>query len=99
MRLTGHVSDGLHAVVRVRVGNAPGNAVDVAAVVDTGFTGFLSLRPKQISSLGLRYHGIRKVILAHGRIKPVRTYKATVWRGDEQLTAEVFEMNHNPLLG
>ena len=69
------------------------------AVVDTGFTRFLTLTPAMVTELGLGYRGINRVILADGSETTLEVYGVTVlWDGQpREIVAYVSETT--PLIG
>ena len=89
---------GKHALVMltIRGANNKGNA-DV--VVDTGFTGELTLPPAAINALGLSLDHYRPATLADGSITLMTVYKAVVvWDGIDR-AVDVLEAEGIPLLG
>ena len=69
------------------------------AVVDTGFTRFLTLPPAMVAELGLAYRGVNSVILADGSETTLEVYGVTVlWDGQpRQVVAYVSDTT--PLIG
>ena len=53
--IAGQVSSHLEAVVEIIVRNPDGRAVSLDAVVDTGFTEYLTLPPAVVTALGLPF--------------------------------------------
>jgi clan AA aspartic protease len=69
------------------------------AIVDTGFTGWLTLPQKIIRDLGLTYYGERPAILADSEEKMFDLYGALVsWHG-HQRAALVLGTDGTPLVG
>lgn len=61
---------------------ASAGASTVEAVVDTGFTGYLSLPPDRVEDLGLTYLGDEILVQANGSREVALVYRATVeWHG------------------
>jgi predicted aspartyl protease len=54
------------AVIELEVCGPAGAKLAVAAVVDTGFTGYLTFPQDVINALGLRYHSQTTALLADG---------------------------------
>ncbi len=80
--MQGIVNQNCEAIIRVAIGheNAPKQMVE--AVIDTGFTGFLSLPMARISVLGLPWHFRDVGTLGDGSEVIFEMYKATViWDG------------------
>jgi clan AA aspartic protease len=72
---------------------------EVEAVVDTGYTGFVSLPPRIIASLRLRWKSFDRGILADGSECLFDVYVAKViWDGKERRVF-VDEADTDPLVG
>ena len=63
--------------IRLAVGTKEGQKQLVEAVVDTGYTGFLSLPSVTINELGLVWKGIDRATLGDGSEATFEVYKAT----------------------
>lgn len=63
---TGQVTGDLEAVVRVMVVGSDERQEFVDAVLDTGFTGSLTLPPSRVAALGLLWSMRQQSILADG---------------------------------
>ena len=73
--------------------------MDIEAVIDTGFTGFLTLPPAVMTDLRLRYRGRGWATLADGSEVPFDVYGVTVhWDGLPR-HIEVDEADSTPLVG
>ena len=72
---------------------------EVEVLLDTGFTGSLTLPPSLIASLGLRWRSRSNAILANGKVEEFDIYVATVvWDSAErQILIQAIE--NVPLLG
>ena len=76
-----------------------GREHDVEAVVDTGYTEWLSLPPGVIADLGLRWRSLDRATLADGSECLFDVYVATVmWDGTERRVL-VDEADTDPLVG
>ncbi len=97
--MQGTVNAAYEAVVALPLRGPAGQARNVDAVVDTGFTRFLTLRPAIVAELGLSYRGVNRVILADGSEATVDVYGVTVlWDGQpREIVAYVSDTT--PLLG
>jgi clan AA aspartic protease len=71
----------------------------VEAVVDTGFTGHLTLPSEVVLSLDLLERGFVEVELADGGYTGLDVYEARVLWGDQQLPIPVYETEGEPLVG
>jgi clan AA aspartic protease len=78
---------------------AGGTRKEIQAVVDTGFTGQLTLPPPIISSLGLTWLGIEEGILADGSVEVFHVYSTSVMWDGQTRPGEVDAMNAEPLVG
>jgi clan AA aspartic protease len=97
--MQGVVNQNCEAIIRVAIGheNAPKQMVE--AVIDTGFTGFLSLPMSRISALGLPWHFRDIGTLGDGSEVIFEMYKATViWDGQIQII-DVAASEAAPLVG
>jgi clan AA aspartic protease len=97
--MQGIVNQNCEAIIRVAIGreNAPKQMVE--AVIDTGFTGFLSLPMSRISALGLPWHFRDIGTLGDGSEVIFEMYKATViWDGQIQII-DVAASEAAPLVG
>jgi clan AA aspartic protease len=95
--ITGAVTPDREAIVRLRVRGS--QEVEVDAVLDTGFTEFLSLPPALIAALALPYVTLDRVMLADGSIVQCRVYEAEVdWEGRLRVVS-VHAAQGAPLIG
>ena len=82
--MTGVVTARREAVLRLQVLGAAssGQTLEVEAVIDTGFTGYLTLPGVLISQLALRLHGTREAVLGDGSRVMLDIYRGRVlWDG------------------
>jgi len=87
------------AQVDVRVGRAGGAEITVAAVVDTGFTEFLTLPLATIQSLALPATQATRIRLADGSYTAVDEYEARVWWHDDWRPVQIQACEGDVLLG
>lgn len=79
--ITGSVNAHREAVIRLTVSGSQARE-EIEAVVDTGFTGFLTLPPPLIVTLGLPFRRHGRAVLADGSESFFDTHEATVtWDG------------------
>jgi clan AA aspartic protease len=72
---------------------------DMEAILDTGFSGSLTLPPLVIAALGLTWDSIRLGLLANGQLHPFDLYEATItWDGAPR-TILVQAADGAPLIG
>ena len=80
--ITGMVTADAEATIRLLVRAADGREQEIEAVLDTGFSGSLTLPPAVIATLGLRWRTRGLVMLANGTEDACDIYTATViWDG------------------
>jgi clan AA aspartic protease len=97
--ITGSVNENREATIRLLVRGAQGQEQEIEAIIDTGFTGFLSLPSPLIASLGLTWRGYAQAILADGSLRQFDVYAATViWDGRAR-SVETDAADTDPLVG
>ena len=97
--ITGSVTADREAVIRLKVRGPQGQEQEIEAVIDTGFTGFLTLPPALIASLGLPWRGFGEAVLGDGSLHTFDVYRASVdWDGQER-TIEADAADTEPLVG
>ena len=97
--IEGFVNANLEAVVTIPLLGPAGQTREVAAVVDTGFNGYLTLPPTLVAELGLSVVGDGEAILADGREVAFDVYGVTVvWDGQPRYV-ETAAVGIDALLG
>ena len=97
--MKGKVNAGREAVVRIDVLGTRRGPRKVNAVIDTGYTGSLTLPPATVRSLGIRLFGKRRAELADGRVVTFDVYAGSVvWNG-RLVALEIDESPCDPLIG
>jgi clan AA aspartic protease len=97
--ISGVVNTNLEATIPLELQDAHGQPQQVVAVIDTGFTGFLTLSPALIASLGLPWLCCQQGLLADGNTHVFHVYTAVVlWEGQPQ-TVETEAVDTGPLVG
>ena len=80
--ITGVVNARHEAMIRLSVHYANGQEQEVEAILDTGFSGSLTLSPAVIAALGLPWRTRGTVILANGSEDQFDIYAAVIgWDG------------------
>jgi clan AA aspartic protease len=97
--ITGVVNVNGEAIVRIVVGDLGKQRVVVDAIIDTGYTGFLTLPPSTIAELNLPWRGSEEGILEDGSTQRFDVYSATVIWDGEFRTIKINESNTNSLMG
>ncbi len=80
--IQGEVNDAYEAVISLTVQGPLGQATEVEAVIDTGFTGFLSLPTALVTELGLPFLTNESAMLADGSLVRFNVHDVTtLWDG------------------
>jgi clan AA aspartic protease len=97
--IAGTVTSRREATIRLTVLDASGQQHDIQVVIDTGFTGSLTLPPSDIAAWGLSWRSRGRALLANGSVERFDIYAATViWNGTPRhVLAEA--ANTDPLVG
>src|SRR5438128_9770201 len=87
------------ARIRLKVRGRRGREQEVEAVIDSGYTGALTLPPALITMLGLRWQSVERATLADGSTCVFQVYVGKlVWDGKVR-TILVDEADADPLVG
>jgi clan AA aspartic protease len=87
------------ARIRLKVKCWHGREQEVAALIDTGYTGALTLPPALITTLGLRWRSMDRAVLADGSTCVFAVYVGkVVWDGKVRRIL-VDEADTDPLVG
>ena len=97
--IQGTVNEAFEAVVVLPLRGPAGQTRDVDAVVDTGFTRFLTLPSAMVSELGLGYRGVSRVILADGSETTLEVYGVTVLWDGQPREVVAYVSDTTPLIG
>lgn len=97
--IAGTVNARREAVVGLRLRGSTGAVADVDAVVDTGFSGYLTLPMAQVTALGLAQHSVGGAVLADGSVRQFVIYEADVWWGGSWRTVLVSAVGGEVLAG
>jgi len=97
--MNGVVSPSCEAIIRFAIGNKNGQLQVIDAVIDTGYTGFLSVPSTIIVALNLPWTGVDRVTLGDGRETTFEVYAGRIiWDGEYQ-DIPVNESETDPLVG
>lgn len=97
--------DVLEAIVALSVQGDDGATENIDFIIDTGYTGEMTLPQEIIDRLNLRtaeydgYETAPTVMLADGAILTVEVYVTGVWWHDRLRVVEVDSIGSNPLIG
>jgi clan AA aspartic protease len=97
--INGIVNEEFEPIISISLRDTDGKIYTQAAIVDTGFNGWLSLSPDLIAQLNLNWKRRGRAILGDGSECVFDVYEAViVWDGD-LLTIPVDEADSEPLVG
>lgn len=97
--MSGVVNADLETILRLHVQATSGSPYEVETVLDTGFTGFLTLPSALIAVLGLMFLYRQLGQLADGSFVNCDVYEGTVLWDGQPRTVEVEALDAQPLLG
>ena len=97
--IEGVVNAAREAVVTLSLRGAAGRTLEVDAVVDTGFSRFLTLPPAMVAELRLGLTGVNRVILADGSEATLDVYGITVLWDGRTRDVVAYESDTTPLVG
>ena len=97
--IEGAVNAAREAVVTLPLRGPAGQTRETAAVIDTGYDGFLTLPPSLVEELGLPFRFRGRAILANGSQETFDVYGVTViWNGQRR-HVEADAVGVEPLVG
>ena len=97
--IEGAVNAAHEAVIGLLVRGPSGRTRDVRAVVDTGFSRFLTLPPSMVTELGLTFTGVDRVYLADGSEVTLDIHAVTVLGDGRPKDVAAYVADTTPLLG
>lgn len=95
----GAVSSGREAILPLRVRGPAGDERQVPFVVDTGFTGKLTLSMDIIEALNLSRRAAGRAFLADGSMRRFESFNAEIYWGGAWMGVIVSALGEVPLLG
>ena len=97
--IEGMVNAAYEPVVSLSIQGPTGQSREIEAVIDTGFTGFLTLPPELISELGLPFLAGNRATIADGSEVTFPSYRiAVLWEGQSR-EIEADAVDITPLIG
>lgn len=97
--ITGEVSACRQALLSIDLQDPGDNIQRVEAVLDTGFTKYLTLPGMTIASLGLPYNSDSEMVLADGSVEQVSVYLGAVLGNGVKRTIQVHASEGDILVG
>jgi clan AA aspartic protease len=97
--ITGTISAQREGIIRLTLSDAYAMPRDIDFMVDTGYTGELTLPPELMADLGLRRIGLARLFLGDGHVAITDDYEAAIdWYG-ESIVVTVSQAECEPLIG
>ncbi|MCA2628388.1 MAG: clan AA aspartic protease [Microcystis sp.] len=97
--MQGIVDQNCEATIRLVVGNLDSQRQMIDAVIDTGFTGFLTLPSSVLADLNLRAYRREEGILGNGSTCIFDVYRGLVIWDGELRRIDINESDTEPLVG
>lgn len=97
--IEGVVNASYEAVIPLTLQGPAGQTRDIEAVIDTGFTDFLTLPPALVSELGLPFTNVGWAILADGSEAHFSVYRVTMLWDGQPRRAYAHMADTTPLAG
>ena len=97
--ISGTVTAAREAVLVISAYDANGQVQYIVSIVDTGFTGWLTLPPDRIAALGLTRKRSAHAVLADGSTILTNVYEALIEWDGQIITVAVAEVDADPLVG
>ncbi len=87
------------AIIDLEVSSPSRPPVQLEAIIDTGFNGYLTLPSQTVIALQLSFAGHRRGTLADGSVTLLEVYLATVmWHGNPRVIL-ILQSESSPLIG
>jgi clan AA aspartic protease len=97
--ISGVVTNDLDLLVQLRVIGSSGESVEVGFILDTGFSGAITLPPSLLSDLRLPFHSRARLLLANGSFDRCDVHRGWVLWGESRVEVLVESADVPPLLG
>ena len=97
--IEGVVNAAYEQVIALAIHGPSGQAVEIEAVIDTGFTGFLTVTPALAAKLGLVLEGVSRGTLADGSQVIFDVYEVAVLWDDQPKYVLAGAVDTTPLVG
>ena len=97
--ILGVVNAAYEPVVTLALQGPSGRTREIEAVVDTGFTGFLTVTPALVTELGLEFRNIGRATLADGSEVDFPSYGIDVLWDGQRRHIEAGAADTTPLVG
>ena len=89
----------LHALLTIRFRLGDGSYRDMEFVIDTGFTGALTLPPQDVATLQLPFAYYTRAFLADHSAVRLPVHEGTIFWNGSELNIHILATGERPLLG
>ncbi len=97
--IVGKVNAKRDAVISITVQGQQNRQIEVEAVIDAGYNGFLILPAAMVQSLSLQYLARTQSMLANGKMEDFDVYAATILWDEQERLIEVDVTGAESLVG
>ncbi len=97
--IEGVVNASYEAIVVLALTGPDGEVREIEAVIDTGYSGFLTLPPKVVAELGLPFVTSAQAILANGSEETFDVHSVTVLWDRRLVDIDAYASDTTPLVG
>ena len=97
--IEGMINAKYDAVVNLRVQGPDGRTLEIEAVVDTGYSGFLTLSSAVVAELDLPHALVREITLADDSTVELDVHRVNVFWDGEPITIPADIIGSTPLIG
>ena len=97
--ITGHINSKLEAIIAITIVAKDDKIREFEALVDTGYTGFLTLPLAILAELNLEIFASGRLTMADGHAVDVDLYQATILWDGQPRTIEVDALESEVLVG
>jgi len=97
--IEGVVNVSYEAVCALPLRGPDGQVREIEAVIDTGYSGFLTLPPQVVAELGLPFVTSAQAILADGNEATFEVHSVTVLWDGQPLAVDAYASDTTPLIG
>ena len=97
--IVGSVNARLEAILQLEIEDSSRHLQIIDTVIDTGFTGAMTLPIAEISALGLSWAGEVVLQLGDGSTQTIDVFDAILWWNGNPLQVGVYAVETAPLLG
>ena len=98
--IEGTVNENYEATIGLTLRGVAGDDLEIEAIIDTGYTGYLILPTVLIDQVDLPWRGRVQGLLADGSLHVFDAYEGTIlWNGQDRTVEVDASDTHQPLVG